>query len=146
VQSFTLEMADVKKARTARRKTKRVETATRHAPSRVSAKRLLPRIEALERDVDPLNWRIASPAQGCIAGNAARRRARDSHREPGCCWPGRARSARGGKLMGYLLKGVHAIVDGQLNANLEAAQVRKRRRLGRVPASMRLDRRLAICA
>jgi hypothetical protein len=24
--------------------------------------------------------------------------------------------------MGYLLKGVHAIVDGQLNANLEAAQ------------------------
>jgi len=24
--------------------------------------------------------------------------------------------------MGYLLKAVHAIVDGQLNANLEAAQ------------------------
>jgi len=24
--------------------------------------------------------------------------------------------------MGYLLKGVHAIVDGELNANLEAAQ------------------------
>jgi hypothetical protein len=87
--------------------TKRAKTATRRTliERRVSAKRLIPRIEALERGVDILKRRIAIPRQGCV-----RDRATVSHREPGCRWPSRAGSAQGGKLIGYI-KGVHVTVD-----------------------------------
>jgi hypothetical protein len=87
--------------------TKRAKRATSGAPTErwVSAERLIARIEALQRDVDALKRRIASPEPGCVTmPEMSPTNGRERRREARRGWLSHACSAQDGKLMGFSAK------------------------------------------